>query len=72
MGVKDDFQKWKESEVIEACNTSAVVSKEVAKVLVDKLNKRNRAAHPSGLDIDKLQAEAYISDLIQNAMMKVR
>lgn len=72
VATKDDFQRLKESEVVEVCNAGALISKEVAKVLNDKLDKRNSAAHPSGSTIDKLQAEAYISDLIKNAMIKIQ
>jgi hypothetical protein len=68
---RDDFQKWKESEVIQICYAANLIGKEVNKVLVDSLNKRNSAAHPSGSQFNKLQAEAYISDLINNAMLKV-
>jgi len=68
---KFEFQRLKESEVIEVCNAGSIISKEVAKVLNDKLDKRNSAAHPSGSTIDKLQAEAYISDLIKNGMLKI-
>ena len=66
----EDFQKLKESEVIDVCNAAGLVSKEVAKVLVDKLDKRNTAAHPSGASVDKLQAEAFISDLVKNALLQ--
>ncbi len=68
---RDDFQRLQESEVITVCNAANVISKEVAKVYTDKLNKRNSAAHPSGSTIDKLQAEAFISDLIKNGMTKI-
>src|SRR5262249_39774384 len=71
VGSRDDFQRLKESEVVEVANAAGLISKEVAKVLGEKLDKRNSAAHPSGSKIDKLQAEAYISDLINNAMLKL-
>jgi len=71
VATRDDFQKLKESDVIDVCNAGALVSKEVAKVLTDKLDKRNSAAHPSGSKLDKLQAEAFISDLVNNAMLKI-
>jgi len=61
VAAREDFQKLKESEVIEVCQAANLVSKEVGKVLNDKLEKRNSAAHPSGSIVDKLQAEAYIS-----------
>lgn len=69
---REDFQRLKESEVVEVCNAGGLVAKEVAKVLSDKLDKRNSAAHPSGSSFDKLQTEAYISDLINNAVLKIR
>ena len=68
---KDDFQKWKESEVIQVCYAANLTGKEVNKVLVDSLNTRNSAAHPSGSQFNKLQAEQYISHLITNAMLKI-
>ena len=71
VGSVDDFQKLKESEVIEVCNAGGLISKEVAKVLDEKLGKRNTAAHPSGATVDKLQAEAFISDLVKNALLKI-
>jgi hypothetical protein len=71
IAAKDDFQKLKESETLEVCKAAGLVSKEIGKVLTDKLDKRNSAAHPSGSTVDKLQAEAFISDLIRNAMVKI-
>ncbi len=72
VATRDDFQRLKESEVIEVCVAANLVSKEVGKVLEEKLDKRNSAAHPSGSRIDKLQTEAFISDLINNAMLKIK
>jgi hypothetical protein len=67
----DDFQRLKESEVIEVCNAASLISKEVAKTLNEKLGKRNSAAHASGAKFDQLQTEAFISDLINNAMLRI-
>ena len=68
---REDFQKWQENDVLEACRLGSLTSKEVSKVLKEKLDKRNSAAHPSGSTFDQMQAEAYISDLIQNAVLKI-
>lgn len=72
VAVRDDFQRLKESEVLEVCVAAGITSKEVNKVLRDKLDRRNSAAHPSGSHFDKLQAEAYISDLFKNAVFKLQ
>lgn len=68
---REDFQKWKEFEVLEACRLAGITSKEVAKVLTEKLDKRNSAAHPSGSSFDQIMAEAFITDLVKNAILKL-
>jgi hypothetical protein len=35
------------------------------------LAKRNAAAHPNDIVIDSAQADAFISDLIQNVVLKI-
>ena len=72
VSTKDDFQRLRESEVLEVCGAAGIVSKEVRKVLDGALGKRNSAAHPSGTKVDKLQAEAFVSDVINNAMLKIK
>jgi hypothetical protein len=71
VATRDDFQQLKEFETIQVCIAAGIVSKEVGKVLKEKLDKRNSSAHPSGARIDKLQTEAFISDLLNNAMLKI-
>jgi hypothetical protein len=46
-----------------------VFSKHVNKVLEDRLEKRNSAAHPSGAVVTKMNAEDYITDLVNNALL---
>ena len=70
IATREDFQRMQESDVIDVCNAGRLVSKEVAKVLNDKLEKRNSAAHPSGSTFNKLQAEEFITDLVNNAILK--
>ena len=69
---REDFQRMQESDIIDVCNAGRLVSKEVAKVLKDKLDRRNSAAHPSGSTFNKLQAEEFITDLVNNALLKVQ
>jgi hypothetical protein len=41
------------------------------KILDEKLGKRNSAAHPSGVKIGHLQADAFIDDLVRNVVLKL-
>lgn len=68
---RDDFSEFRESEVIEICRAAAIISADVTKVLREKLDKRNSAAHPSGVVISQLQAESFIDDLVRNAILKI-
>jgi len=67
----DDFAELKESEVVEIASSAAVISGDVAKILREKLDKRNSAAHPSNVSIGQLQAEAFIDDLVRNVVLKL-
>ncbi len=71
--VMDDFaEELKESEVIEVCNSAGIVTKDIHRILVQKLGRRNSAAHPSGVKIEQLQAEEFIDDLIKNVVLKLQ
>ena len=68
----DDFgDMLKESEVIKVARSASIVSHDVAKILEDKLGRRNSAAHPSGVKIEQLQAEEFIDDLVKNVVIKI-
>jgi len=68
----DDFgDMLKESEVIKIARSASIVSQDVAKILEDKLGRRNSAAHPSGVKIEQLQAEEFIDDLVKNVVVKI-
>jgi hypothetical protein len=68
---KDNFEEFKESEVIEVCGTAALFNANIKKVLNDKLNRRNMAAHPSLVEITQYQAEDAITDLVNNVIQKL-
>jgi hypothetical protein len=68
----DDFgDLLKESDVIKIARSSSIVSHDVAKILEEKLGRRNSAAHPSGVKIEQLQAEEFIDDLVKNVVVKL-
>jgi hypothetical protein len=69
----DDFnEELKESQVIEICNSADIITKDVHRILKEKLGTRNSAAHPSSIEIGQLQAEAFIDDFIKNVVLKLK
>jgi hypothetical protein len=68
----DDFNdELKESEVMLICRDAGIITKNIYNIMHACLGKRNAAAHPSTVIIDKLQADAYIMDLITNVLLKI-
>ena len=65
----DDFEELKESEVIEVCNTAAVLNGNIIRILREKLGKRNSAAHPSSIVVVQSQADDVITDLVNNVIL---
>jgi hypothetical protein len=71
--VMDDFmEELKESEVIAICKDEGIITKDIWKIMDDKLGRRNSAAHASSVSIDQLQADAFIDDLVKNVVLKIK
>jgi hypothetical protein len=68
---RDDFSELKEYEVLHACRSAHIISGSLHKVLKEKLDRRNVAAHPSGVATSRLTAEGFIKDLIDNVVLKL-
>jgi hypothetical protein len=68
---RDDFEELKEFEVVEICGTAGLFSANLKKILKDKLDKRNMAAHPSLVEIGRAQADDAITDLVNNVVLKL-
>ena len=62
----------KESEFLKICQDAGIITSNVFNVMDMALKRRNAAAHPSTTVIDQLQTDAYISDLINNAVLKIK
>lgn len=72
IAVMDDFNDHlKESEVLSLCRDANIIGKNIYNIMHACLGKRNAAAHPSSVIIDKLQADAYIMELITNVVLKI-
>lgn len=70
IAVRDDFGVLKESQVLQVCKSAGIVSDSIHKILQEKLNRRNIAAHPSGVHISEATAEELIKDLVENVILK--
>lgn len=68
---KDDFPELKESQVLQVCRSAGITTNDVHKILKEKLDKRNTAAHPSSVVIAPQTAEEYIIDLVTNVVLKL-
>ncbi len=69
---KDDFQGLKEFQVLQVCKSANILSNNLYKVLKEKLDRRNIAAHPSAsIVIAAPTAEEFIKDLIENVVLKM-
>jgi hypothetical protein len=69
----EDFgDNMSEREVIEVANSAGIITGDMHKVYVEKLGKRNSAAHPSTIHVTQVQAEGYIDDLIRNTVLLLK
>ena len=71
IATRDDFNELKEFEVIEVCKSARIISGNLQKILQEKLKRRNIAAHPSSEVILQFQAEDFITDLVNNVVLKL-
>jgi hypothetical protein len=69
---KDDFSDIKESVFIEVCRSAGVISKDVKKILDEKLGIRNTCAHPSDVEIHDSKVVNFIEDLVDNIITKYK
>ena len=69
LSVRDDFEEFKESEVIAICRTARLLNKNVVVILEEKLKRRNMVAHPSTIIVTQFQADDAIIDLVNNVVL---
>ena len=69
----DEFlDELKESQVIEICNTANLFNSNIFKIMKEKLDKRNIAAHPSTVVVVQSQADDVVTDLINNVVLALK
>jgi len=70
MTKRSDFEDLKESKIIEIAKGAGILSGSTAKILGEKLTKRNTAAHPSTVTVLPVTAEEVIADLVENVILR--
>ena len=68
--VKNDFSEIEESKFIEICRSANIFTKDVRKILDEKLGIRNSCAHPNNIKTSESKATSFIEDLIENVMLQ--
>jgi hypothetical protein len=67
-----DLSELTERVVVECCQTGGLIDKNQAEILLEKLKRRNAAAHPSSIVIGQHQANDTISDLVDNVVLSLQ
>jgi hypothetical protein len=67
---QDDFTEISESKFLHFCREAKLITSSLFKKLQVRLDERNAAAHPSGLNVTQKSAEAFIEDLVENVIVK--
>jgi hypothetical protein len=68
---RDDFVEMKESHIIDIADSAYVITSNVAKVLREKIIRRNMAAHPADVSTLQPTAEEFIRDLVENVVLNL-
>ncbi len=69
---KDDFGDIKESVFLEVCRSARVITRDVRKILDEKLGIRNSAAHPSTITFHDTKVVNFVEDLVDNVIVKYK
>jgi hypothetical protein len=68
---RETFMDMKESHVIEIASSANIVSTNIARILREKLTRRNMAAHPADVTTLQPTAEEVVRDLVENVVLKL-
>jgi hypothetical protein len=70
IAAKDDFGDVGEADFIMVCRSANVVTKDVRKILDEKLGFRNSCAHPTSIAIGDSKVVSFVEDLVDNVIAK--
>ncbi len=66
----DDFMEMKEADFIDVCRSAKIITKDVRKILDEKLGIRNSCAHPSSIIVRDAKVISFVEDLVDNVVAK--
>lgn len=69
---QDDFSEIKESIFIEVCRSARIITKDVRKILDEKLGFRNTCSHPNAVSVGEAKTVAFVEDLVDNIIAKYK
>jgi hypothetical protein len=69
---REDFEELKEWEIIDVLGTASLIGGGTKKILKEKLDRRNTAAHPSTVIVTEAQANDVITDLVHNVVLSLK
>ncbi len=64
-------EELKEYQILKLALDAGIIVKNVYNVLDGALKKRNASAHPNNVIIDAAVLDGFISDVINNAVLKI-
>jgi hypothetical protein len=70
MAKREDFEELTERNVVDISGP-ILPSGNIKTILMEQLNRRNLAAHPTLVDIERPQADDTISTLVNNVVLKL-
>ena len=68
----EDFEEIKDFDFLRTIRTCDIVSSSQYGILETRLKERNRYAHPTNLEITETITVAFIEDLFNNILLKVK
>ena len=67
---KDQFTEFKESDFIELLRVARLITNDIRKILIEKLDLRNTCAHPNAILVRETKSISFIEDLVENVILK--
>ena len=68
----EDFEEIKDNEFLLTVKTCGMLSGSQYNILDTRLKERNRYAHPTNLEITDTISIAFIEDLVNNVLLKIK
>jgi hypothetical protein len=68
-GARGPLPAW---QILQVCKSANIITGSLHKILKEKLDRRNVAAHPSQVVVSQLTAEDFIKDVVENVVLSLK